>query len=379
MKTYEQFIVKNSQEPINEGIFDMFKKMFKKIGETIRKTKGGQEIEKIVAQYNELINAALIKQVGVNLNLNVSSIKETRIFRYHDFLNEAEMTEEQATKNLAQADTALENEPVNPNKPIDPNKPIEQTAPTEKTDDNTKLTLNTLKTKALIIDKIIETYKAQALKKMNQVLTKYGGADKNPRLAVIISNKMDEFNLNFLEKKLQFLEKAGDKNQIVKVKSDRDKLSKELQQKWSKLDEAGNPNEKGELVIGLYYRYNTPDGIKTIKIIKQSPTQGKIIATYVLEKDGELKEQEFDINNINTEFDPKPTEQYNYYSETNKDIIVVTIKSYDENKKELLVTSQSGNDFKARMGAIRDKIETKPAAQTPKVQAQKSAAQTTKA
>jgi hypothetical protein len=148
---------------------------------------------------------------------------------------------------------------------------------------------------------------------------------------------------------------------INQIKIERDRISKDLNQRWLNIDKTGDVSvTKGaQLIIGSFYRYKTSDGIKTIKIIKQSETAGKIIATYLIKEDGIIdKQQEFTIENIDDTFKPENGHVYNYYSETNNQVIKVTVENYDDSKKELNLKSEKGNTFKGHVGSLRDEVIT---------------------
>jgi len=350
MKTYNQFV---NESQINEGLFDMFKKMFNKIGQYINKVKGGKEIEAIYKKYIDLINKEFQKQGITELNIGDTTVPTSTvpttttttkpttptveslklISRYQDFLNE-ELDSEAAA--LSKDESEKENTTAN------------------------GMTVAKLKQKTVVLKQIIEKYKQIALKEMNAIVKKYGGDEKNPKLRLIANNKMDQFDLDYLNAEVAFLEKSGDKSMINQVKADRDKLSKDLNAKWSNFDEAGNVAEGGALAMGTYYAYKTPTGIKTIKTVQASPNQGKVTATYVYDKDGQIKNQDFAINNIVTELDFENGKKYNYYSETNNDVIPVTVKEYDKANKTIVLISEKGNEFNGNVGSMRDEITEAP-------------------
>lgn len=350
MKNYDQFLnSKNYEIELNEGLFDMFKKLFGKIGQYINKTKGGQEVEKIYNKYMDLIKKEFAKQGVTELNIGDSTVlKKESIYvsKYNNFLNEAEAGA-QTINPVDTPETTEFSEEDNANNAKD-----------------VKMTVQKLKQKSQALRKIIELYKAKAIKEMDLVLKKYGGSEKNPKLAIIINNKKDQFLLDYLNAEVAYLEKSGDKTLINNVKIERDKLSKDLNARWQNFDKAGDVAAGGQLVANTFYRYNTADGIKTIQFIKPSTTKGKVIAKYLVKEDGIInKEQEFTTDNIDTEFKPEEGKQYNYYSETNNAIIKVTVVSYDESKKELNLKSEKGNSFKGHIGSIRNLVEDEKPAQ----------------
>lgn len=354
MKTYNQFI---NESQMNEGLFDVFKKMFGKIGQYINKSKGGKEVEAIYKKYVALINKEFEKQGITDLALGdttqtlattspltaaatatVRPTTESIITKYSNFLNEAVVGEETDVLNKEEKEAQVET--------------------------SNKLTPQKLKQKLVILQQIIEKLKQKALVEMEAVMKKYGGDEKNPKLRVIINNKKDQFILDFLNSQVKFLEAAGDKTMIAKVKADRDKLSKDLNNKWLHFDDAGNIAEGGALAMSKYYPYKTPTGIKTIKTVQASPNQGKVTATYVYDQDGQIKNQDFTISNIDITTEYEIGKKYNYYSESNNDVIPVTVKSFDKEKNTIVLASEKGNEFNGNVGAMRDEVtETLPTGQ----------------
>ena len=346
MKKYDQFI----NDKMNEGFFDVFKKLFSKITQYFNTTKGGKEVKLIYDKYIAIIKTEFKRQTDIELNIGADSIKKESTFSilydYSMFITEELDT---PTVDDTDASSLLGN----------------TSGTTSGSTVNSKMMIDKLKQKGAILDKIILMYQQKALSEMDKVLQKYGGAEANPKLKVIIDNEKDQFILDFLNAKIDYLEKAGDRTIISKMKIDRDNLSKNLNNRWNSFDKSGDIKEGGQLLIGVYYRYTTPDGIKTIKITKQSPNKGKIFATYVLPIDGQVKDQEFSTENIDSEFVPESGVTYNYYSETNKALIKVTVDKYDDKTKQLDVTSDKGNKFKGHVGVLRDKVvETPPTTET---------------
>ena len=351
MKNYNDFI--NSRQydidikyQMDEGLFDMFKKLFGKIKQTYASIKGGNEIKAISDKYKKLIQDAIEKQASVTLNMGAGDgvpVKESKslinIKNYYQFINE--INEVGAVNGLTEeADTA---------------QGVQSGATSGETATNAKMTVDTLKKKSVLIDQIVTNLLAKAIKEMTQVVTKYGGAEKNPKLQVLLTNSIDQLKLDVMQAKIEMLEKAGDKTIIVKIKQDRDKLSKDLTNRWNTINKAGDVEAGGQLVIGMYYRYNTDSGVKTIKITKQSSIKGKIFATYLVAKDGKLVEQEFRLENIDMEFKPVVGTQYNYYSETSKKVVPVTVEAFDEETK-VLTLKGTGGTFKGHLGALRDVV-----------------------
>ncbi len=142
MKHLKDFQSHRNSEKINEEIFGAIGKLlggfFKKMGENIRKTKGGKEIEAIYAKYLQLIDDNLKKTANLDLNLvsvdKAAKIKESRL--------------------ILEADE------------IDADKKAAQT--------NAKMSADTLRAKKTILDQVLKKFKEMALKEMDEVLRKMG-------------------------------------------------------------------------------------------------------------------------------------------------------------------------------------------------------------
>ena len=208
IKNFESYRHSND-EVVNEEIFGFIGKLignlYKKVTQMINKTKGGKEVEAIYQKYIKMINDQFEKQAGVDLNLSASNyeteIKKQEslsISRKYKKINEAE-------------------EPVNDNK-----------LPEEKNDKDTKLNVETLKRKRSVLDQIVKKIKEIAIKQMDLVLKKYGGASKNPQLEIIINSKKDQFDLDYLNSQVNFLEKAGDKSQLPAIVKQRNTIANKI-------------------------------------------------------------------------------------------------------------------------------------------------------
>jgi len=329
MKKYNEFI--DSNEQLNEGIFDFLKKMWNKAAAHIRKIKGGKEVDAIFTKYLGIINAEIQKKANVTLQLGGEEkiTKESIILRYDQFLNEEAETDMEPDVEISEEDK----------------KKVQQSGEKDK-----QMDAKTLKEKEKIIEQIINLYKDKALKEMEQVLKKQGGAEKNPKLKIIIDNKIHEFNLKFLEAKVKFLEKSGDKAAMNKVAVERDKKAKELENMWKKLDEKGDVKTEGEgdFKIGNRYRCNIDGKIKTIKITSTGDETGKLKGHDI---ENEKDEYTIDIEKqIVKDFEIKPKtdkeegSKFKYYSTGNKKWINVevlsidgddvTVKNYEDDKSE---------------------------------------------
>lgn len=220
MKHLRNFESYRNSEKINEEIFGAIGKLlggfFRKMGENIRKTKGGKEVEAIYTKYLQLIDDNLKKTANLDLNLvsadKAAKIKESRL------VLEADETE--ADKKAAQT--------------------------------NAKMSADTLRAKKSILDQVLKKFKEMALKEMDEVLRKMGGAAKNPDLNIIINTKKDQFELDFLNAKIAYLETSGDKTLLPQIQKERDGIAKKIELAYKDFG-TKKPVEykEGDLVIYL--------------------------------------------------------------------------------------------------------------------------------
>ena len=237
VRTFESF--KNfKNKPVNEeflgAIGKFFGKMFKKAGENIRKTQGGNEIEVIYKKYLKLINDAIVKQTGLNLELGEVDVKESKVFEAEEAVAEGEegaVSEEGAEETTDKKSGEAEKKPV-----VDP---------------------KILKQKQDILKKIIVQMKGLAIKEMDAVLAKQGGGSKNPQLQIIISTKKDQFTLDLLNAEIAALEKSEDpeSKKLAAAKQIEAKTWGEtIKEWWVKFEKTGKPVEYKEGDVVIYKR-----------------------------------------------------------------------------------------------------------------------------
>ena len=194
IKKYESF-KNNRSETVNEEFLGKLiggiKNMFKKSQERTNKAKGGKEVEVIYQKYLTSITTELAKTAQIDLNVAAASKGD-----------------------LPAAAGATTN------------------------DANAKLAVDTLKKKKAVMDQIVQKIKATALKEMDAVLTKFGGAAANPQLKIIIDTKKDQFEMDYLNAQIAYLDKAGDKTMIAAISKDRDALSKKIEDEFKDFDTA---------------------------------------------------------------------------------------------------------------------------------------------
>ena len=192
IKRYESF--KNT-EPVNEEFLGKLiggiKNLIKRGQERINKTKGGKEIEVIYQKYLTMITSELAKTAQIDLNIAAASKGD-----------------------MPAAPGATTN------------------------DANAKLAADTLKKKKAIMDQIVKKIKANALKEMDGVLKKFGGAAANPQLNLLIDAKKDQFEMDYLNAQIAYLDKAGDKTMVATISKERDALSKKIEDDFKEFDTA---------------------------------------------------------------------------------------------------------------------------------------------
>jgi hypothetical protein len=115
---------------------------------------------------------------------------------------------------------------------------------------DTNLAVETLKKKKDILDQIIANLKKTALGEMDEVLNKLGGAEKNPDLAKIIKTKKDQFDMDFLNAQLQYLEKSGDKTMVSEISKQRDAAMKRIETELNTIGSKKESDTKGVMTLG---------------------------------------------------------------------------------------------------------------------------------
>lgn len=330
IKTYESF------KPVNEEfIFNMLKKLYTKTKEIVNKVNGGKEVEAIKAKYTKLINDQLAKQAKVSLNLK----SEEELMKNTNKPQQPKL-DNQSFKFLNEADEAPKGIPLADEK-------------TDENDPNEKLDADTLRQKQSIIKKVIDIQKDAAKKEMEAVLKKKGGAGKNPQLATIIDNKIREFDLDLLNAEIEYLEKAGDKEAVKKLSTNRDKISKELDASYNNLGNVDSVEievDGKKFKIGKKYRYKNEKGVKTIIIKSKSKEENKVVASYTF-GDTKDKDQQFQVSNIDLDFKPEVGKKYTYFSESNGGEIEVEVLANVDDKGMVKVKAGK-NEFNVESGAL---------------------------
>ena len=190
IKKYEAFKNENS-EPVNEEFLGKLIGGIKNLIKKGQKTKGGKEIDVIYQKYLNMITSELAKTAQVDLNVMAASKGD-----------------------------------------------LPATAGATTNDANAKLAVDTLKKKKAVMDQIVQKIKAMALKEMDAVLAKFKGAAANPQLKILIDTKKDQFEMDYLNAQIAYLDKAGDKTMVAQISKDRDALSKKIEDDFKDFDTA---------------------------------------------------------------------------------------------------------------------------------------------
>jgi hypothetical protein len=238
IKKYESF-KNNRSETVNEeflgSLIGGIKNLFKKSQERTNKAKGGKEVETIYQKYLNMITTELAKTAQIDLNVAAASKGDL---------------------------------------------PAAATATATTNDANAKLAVDTLKKKKAVMDQIVQRLKGTALKEMDAVLTKFGGAAANPQLKIIIDTKKDQFEMDYLNAQIGYLDKAGDKTMLATISKERDALSKSIEADFKDFDTAKPViYAVGDTVIYKRDAFKDANKEKWNSLTdddKKKPTEGKI-------------------------------------------------------------------------------------------------------
>lgn len=220
IKTFESYRNSKSNEPVNEEFLGALGKMignlFKKAKERINKTKGGKEIEAIYQKYVDMIGKELSKTAKVELNLAAAA-----------------RANENPEAVPAKAPAAKESLEIENSDKINEADDSDAPAPT---DVDAKTAVTQLKAKKGVLDQIVKKLKDMAIREMDVVLKKFGGAAANPQLDIIIQSKKDQFELDYLNAQINYLEKAGDKTESANIAKQRDVIAKKIEKDFAEFD-----------------------------------------------------------------------------------------------------------------------------------------------
>jgi len=191
---------------INEGVFGLigklFKNIFNKTKEVINKTKGGKELEEIYQKYIKILSDKIKEKTNIDLNIaaasNIDKIKEKVSYNKYKMINEGE-----------EEDIKTEKEGITPDK---------------------------LKQSNALIDKIIDETSKMAIDEMNNIVTKLGGKEKNPKLQLLVNTKISQLKLDVLNAKYAAISQSGDQKLIAEVETERKKITQEIENNLKKIE-----------------------------------------------------------------------------------------------------------------------------------------------
>ena len=86
------------------------------------------------------------------------------------------------------------------------------------------------------MDQIVAKMKETAMKEMDAVVNKMGGSAKNPQLDALLQSKKDQFELDYLNSQLDYLNAAGDKTMVPEIMKKRDAIAKSIEAKMKEID-----------------------------------------------------------------------------------------------------------------------------------------------
>jgi len=336
--TRNEFKNLENLDKLNEGLFQFMGNIFKKINAVINKVKGAKEVDVIFKEYQTIIDNEFKKKFNIDLGITAEEQLQDMKDSGKNPVKEAVDTEQKQTTQPDQTDN------------------------TEEQEKNTKLSLKTLKEKQKLIQNLINQYRDKALLKMDRVLQKMGGKEKNPKLALYIETKKDEFRLMFLNAEISALEKGGDKTTASKLAIERNKLAKEINARLDNIvkNKDVEINVGGNLFrVGVPYRYKKKDGsIAIIKISDKAKDPDEVIARYISDEMGKTELQPFRAENIDKDFTPEKGKDYNFYN-SKGEIIKVKVKSDKPNDKGLVtvIGPKGGGGFMINKNTLMDITE----------------------
>ena len=375
-------ISKIDGEMTNEGIFQALGKLFSKAKAYISKIKGGKEIDAIYQKYVGLIEKKVKETTGIDFKMK-SSIEE-QVGTQKPAAPEGQKpagqkptttagqkpaapagqkpaeTAQPASGQKAAPGEKLKENILNEADESAPAAGAEPVAPADKTQPaaDPKSTLKKFRQKLSTIQQTLKKYQDLALQEMDKILTKYGGAEKNPQLATLIQNQKTQFQLDFLNTQVEMAKKGGDTSLSSKLEVERNKVAKDLSTKMANLSKVKNTEidvNGQKYKVGVPYRYKKDEGtIQTIKVLKASKDPSKIMAAYTSGPSKDVKQQ-FKPENIELNFEPEKGKEYNYYSKDKDEIIKVKVSSGIVNNGLVEVkVGDDGTPFKIYSGALID-------------------------
>lgn len=320
-------------EEILGSLFNWVKGFYDRAKQAREKVKGGKEVQAIYDKYLKIINDELARKAKISLNLK----------------SEEELLKGKTENKPVQTAESLLIKEAEDNAPV-----IDEE---EEDSKNAKLDSETLKSKMTLIKQIIDLQKKNARREMEAVIKKFGG-DENSDLKILIDNKIREFDMAVLNAEIEYLERAGDKAAVQKLRVNRENVQKEIEAEYKKVGtQAAREIKVGDkkLLKGSKYRYKSADGVKTIVLKDISDENGKVEASYVYgDTKGEI--QKFTAANIESDFKPEKEKKYGYFSKNNDKVINVTVVS-DPDDTGMVSVKTGKAEFKVEVGALVDAKE----------------------
>jgi hypothetical protein len=208
--------------------------LYNKMKQQVAAVEGGKEVEQIYQKYLAQLQTQFAKYPDLELNINAT---------------EDEMTAKTAAPNQ-QAPT------------------VDQAA--------SKRKLDAFKKVKAQLDAVVKKTKDTAIAEMNRVLQKYGGAVQNPKLGIIINAKKDQFELDYVNAQLNYLENIGDKSMVATLNKQAQDLSKKVEGDMANIDKAVPMELKeGDKVIYIIDPKKKPEWDKLTDDEKKKPAEGK--------------------------------------------------------------------------------------------------------
>ena len=289
IKTFESHRsskITKTDKPINEEFFGalgrMIGNLFKKAKERINKTKGGIEVEAIYQKYLDMISKELSKAAKVDLNLTAAA-------KNNENPEAAATPEKPEAGAKPEAGTPPATPAVEPAKESFSKKGLNKINEADEVDEvDVKTAVDQLKTKKGVLDQIVKKLKDMAIKEMDAILKKYGGASANPQLDIIITSKKDQFELDYLNAQINYLEKSGDKVESAAIAKKRDAIAKKIEADFKDFDTKKPVTYKeGDEVIYLLQGKTKEEWNKLTEDEKKKPTEGnaaKIVGIHKISK-----------------------------------------------------------------------------------------------
>jgi len=255
IQNYESFKTGGETGHVNEeflgAIARGIKNLFQKGAALVNKIRGGKEIEAIYQKYLDQIQDQFKKTANVDLNISAAGkgmpqgtggTSGTAGAAGTSGTAGAAGTSGTAGAAGTSGTAGAKKESVS----------YEGAGKVFEADQNAKLAVDTLKKKKAIMDQIVAKLKEVAMKEMDAVLNKFGGAAKNPQLAAILQTKKDQFDLDYLNSQLAYLDAAGDKTMAPEIIKKRDAISKDIEAKMKEIENLKPADYKeGDEVIYL--------------------------------------------------------------------------------------------------------------------------------